>query len=343
MPTIKQIARKAGVSPTTVSNVLNGRTDKVSSETLTLVRSVLDSENYTPNLAAQILAHKKSHIIGVIVYNAPRPGETMFEDPFTSTILGAFEEAIRKHGYYMMVHVTHSVEEVVKLAKTWKLDGLLIMWLSDEAIKILLETSETPTVFLDSYYNGRHNRFYNVGLDDFKGGYEATKYLIQKGHKNIAVLTDEEDITTSYNQRILGYKKALEDENIHFSERNIISTSRIKETRLKELKKIAQNSEKFTALFFLADYYAAEAVSFFQDNDVQIPEDLSVIGFDDNIYSRIIHPQITTIHQDTFERAQTAVTMLLQIIKGENIEQKNIKMSVKLIERDTVINRNNKV
>ncbi len=336
MATIKHIARKAGVSPTTVSNVLNGRTEKVSKETLKLVQSVLESENYTPNLAAQILAHKKSHIIGVIVYKAPRVGETMFEDPFTSIVLGAFEEEIRKNGYYMMVHVTDSADEVVKLAKSWKLDGLLILWLVDEATESLLESSETPTVFLDCYYSGNNKHFYNVGLNDFKGGYDATMYLIRKGHKRIAVLSDDEEIVGGYKYRFKGYKKAFMDSNMPVSESSLVSISRNKEKRLQSYKEICSTSFSYTALFFLADYYAAEAVSYFQENNIRVPEDISIVGFDDNIYSRIIHPQITTIHQDTFNRAKTAVSVLLKVIKGENISEKNIKMDVKLIERDTV-------
>ncbi len=336
MATIKQIAKKAGVSPTTVSNVINGRTEKVSSATLDTVRSVLDAENYTPNLAAQLLAHKKSHIIGVIVYNAPRVGETMFEDPFTSIILGAFEEEIRREGYYLMVHVTHSAQEVIKLSKTWKLDGLLILWLSDDATETLLESSETPTVFLDCYYTGSNENFYNVGLDDFKGGYVATKHFIDKGHKRIAVITDDEEVVGGYKFRFEGYKKAFEDSQLPISESSLITISRNKEKRFEVYKKLTAKDSAYTALFFLADYYAAEAISFFQENNVKVPDDVSVIGFDDNIYSRMIHPQITTVHQDTFDRAKTAVRLLLKIINGEHIFDKNIKMDVKLIERDTV-------
>ncbi|MEL3911156.1 MAG: LacI family DNA-binding transcriptional regulator [Treponema sp.] len=96
MPTIKEIAEKAGVSPTTVSNVLHGRTSKVSGEKLKIIQDILVAEKYTPNMGAVLLAHRVSHIIAVIVFMPPRSDESVFQDPFTATIIGALESEIQK-------------------------------------------------------------------------------------------------------------------------------------------------------------------------------------------------------------------------------------------------------
>lgn len=341
MATIKEIAKLTGVSATTVSNVLHGRTSKVSPDTLDKVQSALKTEKYAPNLAAQILAHQKSHIIGVIIYHTPRVGETMIEDPFTSTLLGAFEEEIRKKDYYMMIHITSSASKVEELAKSWNLDGLLILWFSPEGSKRLLDNTDTPIVFIDSYLDEKADNFYNVGLDDYSGGYLATEYLIKMGHKKIGFATDDtrlnvEEDKSGHKKRLQGYKTALKDYNIEFNKDNIILLAQNKEERFETYKKLQEKQIEFTALFFIADYYAAEALTFFQKNGISIPEDISIVGFDDVIYSKVLHPQITTIHQDIYERGRTATEMLFNLINNKKVIDSDIKMPVSLVERDSV-------
>ncbi len=341
MATIKKIAKLSGVSATTVSNVLHGRTTKVSPETLEKVQAVLKAEKYAPNLAAQILAHQKSHIIGVIIYHTPRVGETMIEDPFTSSILGAFEEKIRLHDYYMMIHITDSATKVEEFAKSWNLDGLLILWFSPEGSKRLLDNTTTPIVFIDSYLDEKSPRFYNVGLDDFNGGYIATKYLIEMGHTKIGFVTDDTRIDEiedkgGFKKRLNGYKAALKDNNIEFKRENIILLSPEKEDRFLAYNKMQENGFNFTALFFIADYYAAEATSFFQKQGIQIPNDISVVGYDDVIYSKIVQPQITTVHQNIYEKGCIAAEMLFKLINNEKVVNNDIMLPVKLIKRDSV-------
>ncbi len=341
MATIKEIAKLTGVSATTVSNVLHGRTSKVSPDTLEKVQSALKTEKYAPNLAAQILAHQKSHIIGVIIYHTPRVGETMIEDPFTSSLLGAFEEEIRKKDYYMMIHITNSASKVEELAKSWNLDGLLILWLSPEGSKRLLDNTNTPMVFIDSYLDEKANNFYNVGLDDYTGGYIATQYLIKMGHKKIGFVTDdtrinEKEDKSGHKKRLQGYKKALKDNHIEFNSENIILLSQNKEERFETYKQLTGKNIDFTALFFIADYYAAEALTFFQKNGLLIPNDISIVGFDDVIYSKIVHPQITTIHQDIYERGRTATEMLFSLITNQKVANSEVKMPVSIIERHSV-------
>ena len=341
MSTIKKIAKLSGVSATTVSNVLHGRTTKVSPETLEKVQSVLKAEKYAPNLAAQILAHQKSHIIGVIIYHAPRVGETMIEDPFASSILGAFEEKIRLHDYYMMIHITDSATKVEELAKSWNLDGLLILWFSPEGSKRLLDNTKTPIVFIDSYLDENSPRFYNVGLDDFNGGYIATKHLIEMGHTKIGFVTDDTRIDEvedkgGFKKRLNGYKAALKDNNIEFKRENIILLSPQKEERFLAYNKMKENGFNFSALFFIADYYAAEATSFFQKHGIKIPYDISIVGYDDVIYSQIVQPQITTIHQNIYEKGCIAAEMLFKLINNEKVANNDIMLPVKLIKRDSV-------
>jgi len=135
--TIKEIAQIAGVSPTTVSNVIHGNVAKVSPNTKSKVEAVLKEYNYTTNMAAPMLAHKQSRIIGIIMFMEPRRNETVLQDPFTSTILGAIEVELRKHGYYMMLHTTSDEKEVLRLSRAWKLAGLIMIWVPSRTMEIL--------------------------------------------------------------------------------------------------------------------------------------------------------------------------------------------------------------
>ena len=166
MATIKRIAARAGVSATTVSNVLHGRTSRVSEETLRRVREIVQEEKYTPDMGAMILAHKVSRIIGVIMFMEPRRDETVLEDPFSSTLLGALEEEIRTHDYYMMVHTTSDEAEILRLARSWKMDGLVLVWVPRTITSVIQSSISRPVVFIDSYFNNDGFPYHSVGLDD---------------------------------------------------------------------------------------------------------------------------------------------------------------------------------
>ena len=191
MVTIKEIAQKAGVSPTTVSNVLNGNTGKVSSATREKVELILREENYAPNMGAHILAHNNSRIVGVIMFNEPRRDETALEDPFSSTILGSIEVELRKHGYFMMLHTTSDRDEVLRLSRAWKLAGLILLWVPCAIIPVLNKNIHNPVIFVDSYIPEDASDFYSVGLEDERGGYEICRYLISMGHREIVFMAND--------------------------------------------------------------------------------------------------------------------------------------------------------
>ncbi len=150
---IKDIAKKAGVSPTTVANVIHGNYARVSNLTRKKVEECIKKYNYAPNMGARILASNNSSIIGVIMFMEPRWNETVLEDPFSSAILGALEQEIRANGYFFMLHTTSSKEEIVRLSKTWKLAGLILVWVPNNIGQIILNNVESPVVFIDSNFN----------------------------------------------------------------------------------------------------------------------------------------------------------------------------------------------
>ncbi len=341
MSTIKDIAKKAGVSPTTVTNVIHGNYARVSEATRVKVEKCLKKYNYTPNMGAMILSQKDSRIIGVIMFMEPRWNETVLEDPFSSAIIGAIEEEVHSLGYYVMLQITTSEEEVIRLAKTWKLAGLILVWVPKNIGPIILDSVESPVVFVDSHFDEDEDKYHYVNLQDEKGGHLIANHLISMGHKSAVFLANDIFFSGTDLRRFNGCKTAFKESNIEFDDFNKILLSKERNERYKVYSSLIGDEMPYTALIFSSDYYAAEAVSYFQDCNVKIPDDISVTGYDDNIFSRLIRPKITTIHQNSGEKGRVAVSMLMKLIKKETVDLKNVKLDVELVIRDSVKKLNN--
>jgi LacI family transcriptional regulator len=336
MSTIKQVAIKAGVSPTTVSNVLNGNISKVSPDTKKKVEAILRQENYAPNMGAHILATKNSRIIGVIMFMEPRRDETVLEDPFSSTILGAIEVEIRNHGYFMMLHTTSDEEEVLRLSRTWKLAWLVLLFVPSKISNLINETIGIPVVFVDSYFLDDGLTYHSVRLDDQQGGYEIAKHLLSMGHRNIVFLANDTFVPGTDHSRFLGCQQAFKEQGLTFDTDRFFALSRDRDERKALYAQLVTDGPKYTAFVFSADYYAAEAVTYLQEIGVSIPDQISITGFDDNIFSRLVRPRLTTVHQDVFMKGQLAVTLLTKFIRGESVEEPEVWLPVRVEVRDSV-------
>jgi len=193
MATIKHIARLAGVSPTTVSNVLHGNTAKVSPEVRDRVRAIIDEENFAPNQGAVMLVRSRSRIVGVILFMEPRSGSTAIEDPFVAGIIGTLESEIRRSGYFMMLRATSDKDEVLRLAATWKLAGLVMLCVPSEISSAIARRIGSPVVFVDCYFADDGQAYHSIRLDDAGGGYEMTRYLLSRGHRRVAFMANAGD------------------------------------------------------------------------------------------------------------------------------------------------------
>lgn len=338
MITIKDMAEIAGVSPTTVSNVLHGRTKKMSPDTLKKVQQVIEESKYVSNMGARLLANYGSRLIGVIVTYDRNRDQSAVQDPFYSEIIGALEQEIRKNEYFMLLYTSANVDESVRMASAWNVEGLIVMGCPPEDCPKFRERTNVPVVFIDSYFKDNKYEYYNVGLDDFGGGYEMTKHLIRRGHRRIAFLADSEQPVGVDYERLRGYKQALVEAGIAFRERDYIPLHFKKVIRHTQLTEFAQERLRdYTALFFASDFYASDAINTFFSVGLRIPEDVSVAGFDDNIFAWHCRPALTTVQQKVADKAYHAVKLMLQIIKGEENHGKNIHLPVKLIVRQSVV------
>lgn len=336
MPTIKQIAQKAGVSPTTVSNVIHGKTDKVSPHLREKIEIILGEENYAPNMAANILAHNDSRIVSVIMFSETRRDETQLEDPFSYTILGNIEAELRKHGYYLMVHTTSDEDEILRLAKSWKLAGVILLWVPQSVIPALNLNVDCPIVHIDSYDLNENPDYLRVGLEDKRGGYEIGRYFISMGHHKLVFLSDSQELKGSDYLRFSGCRDALSEAGIPLADDAYLPLSKDREERNEIYRDLMTEPLLYSGMIFSSDYYAAEAITYYRGIGVDVPRDISITGFDDNVFSRMTMPGITTIHQDAGQKGQIAVELLMKTINGESVPQSYINLPVKLIIRDSV-------
>ncbi|HYE08581.1 MAG TPA: LacI family DNA-binding transcriptional regulator [Patescibacteria group bacterium] len=333
MVTLKDIAKEAKVSVTTVSNVIHGNHKRVAQETVEKIRMIIERTNYVPNMTARSLVNKLSKIIGVINHVVPEKSGSFISDPFHSVVIEGIEEKLREKGYYLMVRTVYSEDELFSLLRNWNIDGLILIGLFQDEFFEKLMNADVPFVLVDSYIDNL--KVMNIGLEDCNGGYMATKYLIDKGHRNIVFASPIIKHNGVVEERFKGYKLALKEANIPFEKKNVYQQEITITEGIELGHKLAHRTD-VSAIFATADILAAGIISGLNEQGKRVPDDFSVIGFDDLYISSLTAPRLTTIHQDTQKKGKVAAESLISVIEGNPIENNNIIMPVSLIERHSV-------
>jgi LacI family transcriptional regulator len=331
MVTIKQIAQWAGVSSTTVSNVLHGRHHKMKAEVLAKVRRILEETKYTPNMAGRLLANYGSRLIGVIMTYSRRNEQNVMRDPFHSEMIGALEREIRINGYFMMLYTSADVNESLRMAMSWKAEGIIVLGCHADDCALLMKSTNTPLVFIDSYFHDDGIPYINVGLEDRRGARLMAEYLIEKGHRHIAFLADGKTPAGVDYERLCGFREALEEHSIPYKDDHFIPISFKYEDRLEFFRAfVRERVRNYTALFFASDFYAVDTMNILHDLGLRVPDDLSIAGFDGNILSTFCRPLLTTVRQDVSEKAVHAVAQVIALIRKEPVQIRDIRLDVSL-------------
>lgn len=341
MITIKEIAEELGMSATTVSNVINGKTTEVSQKTIERVQKLLNKYDYVPNMNAKNLAQNHSHMIGIVLKGQKDKYENIFADPFFGDLLGALEAAIREKGYYMMLYTSENINEIVHNIVSWNTEGLIMLgMLHDDFVKIK-NKYKRPIVLIDSYTPENIAHFVNIGLNDEEGGYLITKYLLDCGHRKIAFLAD--NLSGVDYVRYSGHQRALKEYGLEVDLDDMIVIRPGKTERETSVNEICSIAHKYTAFICSSDFYAATLMKALQERGIRIPEDLSITGFDDNMFAKVVNPALTTIHQNIHERGQIAVDYLFKMLDGWSPKTNvNLSLPVELVIRDSVKDLNKK-
>ena len=330
---IKDIADRAGVSPTTVSNVIHGKTGRVSKATVEKINRILKEMEYVPSISARMLANNSSGLIGVALGFMKKGNASSFEDPFVSAMLGNLEYQIREHGYYMMLGARHEQDDIMQQALGWNFDGMIAMALKEKEIAELSERLGKPLVTIDQYLPPELG-VRSITMDDRGGAYQMSQYLIGKGHKKFLFLSDCDLGVDHY--RWLGVRQAMEEAGIEDFESRHIVIPWNPEQREKAYEEMLPFFKKQTALFFSSDYYALEASNFLQNRGIKVPEEISIAGFDDVTYATLARPKLTTVHQMVDGKARRAVEVLMHLIQDEPVQKDIPPLPTTLVERESV-------
>lgn len=323
-PTIRDVARQAGVSHQTVSRVINGKED-VLPETRALVETAIEQMGYRPNAIARSMARGKTHTLACISPN-------LTDYTLASVIEGAETEA-REHEYFLLTSSAADTKAfrglVDELVGRRRVDGLIVINpYSDDRFQNIPENF--PVVFVGA--RSHEQKICSVSLDDEKVAYEATKHLISLGHTDIALITGpmEEDCSLD---RTEGYQRALQEAGIAFDETKVIEGDWSASSGQSALLSFVEQGRIPTAVFAQNDRMAMGVLRAARDVNLKIPSQLAVIGVDDMPLSSYFDPPLTTMRQDMPRIGQEATRMLLELIQKKNPAVHELKLPAQLVVR----------
>lgn len=332
---IKEVAIEAGVSIATVSYVINNKSsESLSAETVEKVLAAVKKLGYVPNLSARALASNKTNLIGVVIPQTEPNKEFMFSNPFYSEFLSSFEYTARIKGFHVLISGTNADENYIEVAKKRNLDGIVILGVNSGDEQQELENSDIPIVMVDSYVKSHH--FSTISTDDRYGGYTATKHLIEKGHKKIAIVTGSVLEDGVNHERLSGYKDALLESGIKYEERFVFKGNVDYEYGVESADKIKHLKDEITAVFCTADILAMGLIKGLGRFGIKVPTDMSVMGFDDVFIARVTDPALTTVNQNVAAKGERAAKMIIGLATQNLKGKQNYVIPIEVVERESV-------
>ncbi|CAG9366128.1 LacI family DNA-binding transcriptional regulator [Clostridium perfringens] len=330
---IKDIARLAGVGVSTVSRVINDHPD-VKDETREKILKIIKESNYIPNNSARILKKNNKNNIGVLV-------KGVF-NPFFSEMINIIGNRINEAGYTIILQqndyaTEDDVDNLIAFVKEKRLQGIICLGgnflnINDESFQFL----DIPVVLtsVNTLSKESKSKFSSIGIDNVLAAKASIQYLIDKGHRNIGILLGEKNDVGISGLRLEGYKKALEENNIPYSEENVFIGDYDYSGAYRVTKEIINNRKDITAIFSISDIMAVGAAKSVIDQGLQVGEDISIMGFDGMDISKYYNPGITTVKQPKKNMANNSIDLLLALLAKKE-EHKHIIFETKIIERES--------
>jgi len=328
--TIKDVARQANVSIATVSRILNGQ-QGYSLKTKEKVMRIIEELGYHPNAVARGLINKRTHTIGVLF---PHLSGSLVTD-----LLRGIEKAASARGSSIMVcHTESDKEKTMKylhLLSEKRVDGLIFTseTLREEYYQFILKAN-IPVVLL-STKSDEYDVPY-VKVDDYKAAYSATEYLIKKGHTNIGMISGRKEDLIAGKPRIDGFLDAMKDHQLQANDKHLYMANGFSFIDgIEGMKYFHKHTIGITAIFAASDEIAIGAMSTANQLGINIPEELSIIGYDNINFAEMSIPSLTTVAQPFTEMGEQAGKLLLSILENDEIPE-NQTVAHRIIERDSV-------
>lgn len=330
MATMKDVAKLADVSVTTVSHVIND-TRYVSPELTERVNDAIEELNYHPDPLAQGLSKGKSRTIALVVSD--------IVNPFFPQVARGVEDCARENEFSLILtntdENTNQEKQNLSLLKSKRVDGFIISPTSEGAdnLQPLLEEG-LPTVCIDRKLP--ELAVDQVYSDNKNGAYKATEHLIEEGHENIGIILEFSDIS-SFSERLEGYKEALTDHGIAIKEEYIKKSGLEVEGAYASTESLLKEHPEVTAIFSTNDLMTEGVLQYFKDNEINVPKELSLVGFDDPEWAASFNPSITSVAQQPYEMGYQASKLLFEQIKQDTKDRKprSIELETELKIRES--------
>ena len=321
---ICDIAEELGLSTATVSNVIHGKTNKVSDETVQRVTALLEERQYIPSMAGILLARNSSKIIGVFVNDHEKYEGHTLDDFFIASSLNFLSTEIESSGRFMMVKKAKCAEEIIRFASMWNMDGIVVIGFCDPDYMYLRNHMRIPFAVYDGFCE-KPERILNITIDNFEGGYQMGCHFRELGHQAALCISDNNICVDM--ERFCGFCKGFAP-----GKADLLLIPMQKEQRWSFYLSNLEKFQQVSAVFAVSDYYAIDLMHFLIEQGFSVPEDISVAGFDDTPMCEMVTPTLTTIKQDGALRAKIAVGKLKELREGKEICTE-VKLPVSLVVR----------
>ena len=328
--TLADIAKAVEVSKTTVSIVLNNKDGNISKETREKILNKAKELNYVPNFLAKSLTTNKSYSIGVIVPD--------IQNPFFSEIAKAIENIAEKSGYSMILCNTFNSKEkeekYINLLMSKSIDGIIIAPVSEKIDGLKkLEANGIPFVLVDRLIKNYEN-VNGVFCNNKEGIKIGVHFLYKNNKRNIAFIIGNSNLETS-KERLIGFNEKMEELNI-LNKDLIIHEEYSMEGGFSATEKLMIKEKNIDAIFYSSDVMAIGGMKYLLRNGYKIPEDISILGFDNINISSFIEPELTTVAQPIWEMGEESIKLLFKLINKEEVLNKTVELEAYLIERGTI-------
>lgn len=333
---IKDIAKIAGVGVGTVSRVINNCPD-VSEKTRRKVSKIIEKYNYVPNNNARLLKMNDTKNICVFVRGV--------YNPFFSEIVNYIREEISKAGYFMILQQedykngTEEIKSMLSLIKENKLKGIISLGAQLYNIDTkLFNEIKIPIVFTsaDVLKDNDIDSISTIKVENRYSSYNGVKYLINKGHRNIAILLGDINDKGISIERFNGYKRALFEENFLVNKKYIKYGKYECKSAYEKTLELLEESKEVTAIFAISDLMAVGAAKAITDKGLRVGEDIALLGFDGMDMTKYYFPGISTIEQPKERLAKESINLLLDLINKKS-KNRNIVIETNLLERESTI------
>ena len=327
---LKQIASIAGVSEATVSLVMNNR-EGVGQKTRERILAIADEIGYVPNRIAQSLATRKNTILGLVV--------TDIENPFYSSFTRYINDLAKEKSYSLLISISYQDQdkesEVLNTLISQRVAGIIIAPIhfrrTSFGIFKTLKQKNVPYVLATSYYGFKGEHY--VMTDYAEGSYKLTSYLLSIGHRKIIHIVTRDLEVPIVKYRIEGYRRAYADMNIPFDESMIVTCNTASRNNTYQIAKQILCTERVDAIITINDIMAIGVVKAAKELGIQVPQELSIAGYDDIEASTFTENTLTTVRQDIPEIARQSMNMLVDLIEERPVAQSGILLPAELILR----------